>query len=216
MQTYPQSALKDKAETMIDVIKRRKEIESYLTSLQVTRAEEDKVIVVNDNNKPVVKTAPAQVTAPVQKLPAAIAPIVIKDTLKAVTNITTGGYVFRPESKHYVLMVLEKVDGVYVNEAKNALLRFTRDNYYGQPLEVNKDVVDADHSLLVIGAFADDAAALEYYDKIKRSAAREVSWLPANKYSFLIITADNLLVLKSNKDITTYRSLLNKQYAGKF
>jgi cation transport ATPase len=113
-------------------------------------------------------------------------------------------------------MVLEKVDGVYVNEAKNALTRFSRDNYSIANLQVNKDVVDADHSLLVIGSFVDDAAALEYYDKIKSSAAREVSWLPANKYSFLIITADNLQVLKNIKDVNTYRGLLKTKYPGKF
>jgi outer membrane protein assembly factor BamD (BamD/ComL family) len=216
MQTYPQSALKDKAETMIDVIKRRKEIESYLTNLQVTREEDEKVIVSDDNNKPVVKVKAATVAPPAQKLPVAVAPIVIKDSLKAVTNVASGSYVFRPESQHYVLMVLEKVDGVYVNEAKNALTRFSRDNYYSLPIQVNKDVLDADHSLLVIGSFVDDAAALEYYDKIKNSAVREVSWLPANKYSFLIITADNLQVLKNNKDVNTYRGLLKTQYPGKF
>ena len=57
---------------------------------------------------------------------------------------------------------------------------------------------------------------MEYYDKIKRSASREVSWLPATKYSFVIITSDNLQVLKTNKDITGYKALLNKQYPGKF
>lgn len=215
MQTYPQSALKDKAETMIDVIKRRKEIESYLTNLQVTREEDQKVIVADDN-KPVVKVKAATVAPPVQKLPVAVAPIIIKDTLKGVNNVASGSYVFRPESQHYVLMVLEKVDGVYVNEAKNALARFSRDNYYSMPIQVNKDVLDADHSLLVIGSFVDDAAALEYYDKIKTSAVREVSWLPANKYSFLIITTDNLQVLKNNKDVNTYRGLLKTQYPGKF
>lgn len=38
---YPKSPLAEKATIMIDVLKRRKEIESYLTNLQVTRNEED-------------------------------------------------------------------------------------------------------------------------------------------------------------------------------
>ncbi len=216
LQTYPQSALTGKAETMLDVIRRRKEIETYLTSLQVTRAEEEKLLVIDDN-KPVLKAAPTVVTAPAApKLPVTAPPVVIKDTLKTIPRVTMGGYVFKPEVPHTVLMVLEKVDGVYVNEAKNALSRFTKSNYYGVPVEVTKDVLDADHSLLVVGNFADDAAAIEYYDKIRRSASREVSWLPANKYSFLIISAENLPVLKTQKDVSAYRALLNTQYPGKF
>jgi tetratricopeptide (TPR) repeat protein len=216
IQTYPQSALKAKAETMIDVLKRRKEIETYLTNLQVTRAEENKLTVIDDNNKPIVKTQAIPVAPPsAPKLPVT-APIVIKDSLKAVTRVMTGSYTFKPDAPHYVMMVLEKVDGVYINEAKNALTRYSRDNYYGVPIEITKDVIDADHSILLISGFADDAAALEYYGKIKKNASREISWLPANKYSFLIITADNLEVLKTKKDVNSYRALLNTQYPGKF
>ena len=67
-----------------------------------------------------------------------------------------------------------------------------------------------------MSSFADGATALQYYSKIKKDAARELSWLPANKYSFLIITAENLQVLKENKDMTGYKTLLNTIYPGKF
>ena len=77
-------------------------------------------------------------------------------------------------------------------------------------------MIDAERSILVISTFADGAAALQYYDKIKKAAAREVSWLPTNKYSFFIITPENLEVLKTNKDLIAYKALLNKQYPGKF
>ena len=43
-----------------------------------------------------------------------------------------------------------------------------------------------------------------------------MSWLPANKYSFLIITDQNLQLLKANKDITVYKNLLNSQYPNRF
>ena len=77
-------------------------------------------------------------------------------------------------------------------------------------------MIDGEHSILVISSFTDGAIALQYYDKIKKDAPREVSWLPANKYSFFIISAENLQLLKINKDIAGYKTLLNKQYPGKF
>ena len=216
IQNNPNSPLKAKAETMIDVIKRRKEIETYLTNLQVTRAEDDIVLMADDKQPAVRQPAKiANVPAVIQK-PAVAAPV-IKDTVaKAAPLLTNGTFVIKPDSPHTVIMLLEKVDGVYINEAKNAFTRYNKENYYGQKIDVVKDVIDGERSVLIISSFTDGATALQYYDKIKKAAAREVSWLPANKYSFFIITAENLQVLKLNKDITGYKALLNKQYPGKF
>jgi len=217
IQKNPSSPLSTKAATMIDVLKRRKEIETYLTNLQVTRAEDDKVFIPND--KPAVKQAAAPVTkAPVAVIqkPTIAAPVIKDTVVKAPPPLASAGFVMHPDSVHSVVMILEKVDGVYVTEARNAFNRYNKENYYGQTIDITKDVLDGEHSLLVISSFADGATALQYYDKIKRDASREVSWLPANKYSFIIITTGNLQVLKTNKDITGYKTLLNKQYPGKF
>lgn len=216
IQNNPTSPLKDKAITMIDVLKRRKEIEEYLTKLQVTREADE--VLIKPEETPVVKK-PIEVKAPVAiaKKSDVIPQPIIKDTVKKPEPpLSNGAFVIKPELPHHVIMVLEKVDGVYINEAKNAFTRYNRENFYGQTYSIVKDVIDNERSLLVISSFADGAAALDYYDKIKRSAPREVSWLPANKYSFLIITNDNLLLLKTNKDFAGYKSLLNKQYPGKF
>lgn len=217
IQNDPNSPLAAKAATMIDVLKRRKEIEEYLTNLQVTREEENKVIVPSDSNyKPAAKAPVTQVTSPAApKIQNVTPPVVIKDTVK--TNVTVKGqFILKPDSPHVVLMILDKVDGMYVNEARNALNRFTNENYYGQGLIINKDILDADRSLLIAGSFANDNAAMDYYNKIKRGAPREFSWLPAAKYSFLIITNENLQVLKTNKDLASYKALLNTLYPGKF
>ncbi len=198
----PNSPLKEKAETMISVLKRRAEIEKYLTSLEVTRAEENQ-LKTPETPKPVTVTTPP-VTVP-------------KDTVvKAPPPLTSGPFVMSPNSPHHVLMILDKVDQVYVTEAKNAFDRYNRENYYGQPITINKESLDAERNLLVITSFTDAATALLYYDKIKRNAASEISWLPANKYSFLIITDANLQLLKTNKNLTGYKSLLNTQFPNRF
>ena len=215
IQNNPTSPLNAKAETMIDVLKRRKEIEAYLTSLQVTRAEDDNMLAVIDDNKPITK-APV-VTAPVVQKQIVTKPAVVAtDTAKGVSYLTKGAFIMNPNAPHTIIMILDKVDGVYVNEAKNAFTRYNKENYYGQAIDITKDALDADRNILIMSSFADGDAALQYYDKIKKDAPREVSWLPANKYSFLIITNENLQVLKANKDITAYKALLNTLYPGKF
>ncbi len=49
----PNAPMAKKAETLVGVLKRRKEIESYLTNLKVERMKEDTVIVFNEPPKPV-------------------------------------------------------------------------------------------------------------------------------------------------------------------
>ena len=128
----------------------------------------------------------------------------------------SGAFRWNPDTVQYVVMILDRVDGVYVNEAKNAFTRYNRENYYSKPIAINKDMLDKERTLLVFASFADAVEALAYYDKIKKAAATEVSWLQANKYSFLVISEGNLQVLKAGKDIIAYKTLLNNQYPGKF
>ncbi len=211
---YPTSPLKDKAATMIDVLKRRAEIETYLTSLEVTRAEEDKIFL-SENNTVVVEKAPAakpevKVMAPVNK------PVIKTDSIKVNPAMVSGEFKWQQDKAHFVIMILDKVDAVYVNEAKNAFTRYNKGNYGAKPITINKDVLDPTKALLVFESFASPEEAITYYDKIKKAAPVEVSWLQANKYSFLVISPDNLQLLKTNKDMGSYKTLLNNLYPGKF
>ena len=217
---YPKSPLKQKAERMIDVLGRRKEIEDYLTNLEVTRANEDEVVVV-DNRVPMVRNDSNLIISPK-----------LFDSSKAVTKVTdsfaakadssvktalvSGPYTFNAAAPHNVIMWLDKVDVTYVNESKNAFVRYVSDNFRSSGLTVNKDVIDKDYSLLVFTSFSNADEALLFFTKIKKAAPEEISWLPANKYAFYIIDNDNLERLKNTKDLAGYKNLLNKQYPGIF
>ena len=93
---------------------------------------------------------------------------------------------------------------------------YLSEKFRGQPIVVTKDAIDKDFSILVFTSFANADAALEFLNKVKKAAPEEVSWLPAAKYSFIIISDDNLHLLQTNKKLQDYKDLLNKQYPGKF
>jgi hypothetical protein len=120
------------------------------------------------------------------------------------------------ESPHNVIMVMNKVDVTYVNESKNAFSRYLSQNFRDNSITLNRDVIDKDRALLVFTSFRDAAAAYDFLMKVKKAAPDEVSWLPANKYSFYLINDENLQLLKTNKDLAAYIGLLNKVYPGKF
>ena len=213
---YPTSPLKDKAATMIDVLKRRKQIEGYLTNLNIKRVDEDKMIVINDQpveKKPVTQNPiiPQPKTVMPEDKKEVVQPQVIKPQ-----PVTNGTFTFVAEEPQNVVMILDKVDPVYISEARNAFNRYNREKFSGQTIDIVKDAFDKDRNFLIFSKFPDANAAIVYADRLKKNAPSEVSWLPANKYSFVIISDANLQVLKANKDIAGYIKLLNTKYPGKY
>jgi thermostable 8-oxoguanine DNA glycosylase len=130
--------------------------------------------------------------------------------------IISGPYSFKVDATQNVVMLLDKVDVTYVNESKNAFARYTSDNYRAANITVSKEVLDKDLSLVVFTSFTNAEEALAFLKKVKKAAPDEVSWLPANKYSFILIDDDNLERLRNTKDVTGYKNLLKKLYPDQF
>jgi len=218
---YPTSPLKPKAVRMIDVLGRRAEIEKYLTELKITRMTEDSVIQTNDRVV-MIRNDSALIISPnlydsfrvVRKAADSLALVQTDSLKKAAARLVSGPYTFNAAAAHNVIMLLDKVDGTYINESKNAFTRYVGDYFRDVQITVTKDAIDKDYALVVFSSFASADEALQFLYKIKKAAPDEVSWLPANKYSFLLIDNDNLLRLKQTKDIPGYKNLLNNQYPG--
>jgi TolA-binding protein len=174
--------------------------------------------VAKTDNKPVTPAAKPAVTPakpPVTQLPP---PPVVKDSVKAKVEapkplVLTNN----AEQPHYVTIVLDKVDPVYVNEARNAFTRYNREQNSTKGFTVNNQTVSDDIKLVLIGPFPNANDAIAYIDKTRKLAATEiVPWLPAAKYSFAIITDSNLQVLMNNKDVNAFKKFLQQNYPGKF
>jgi hypothetical protein len=244
---------------MVDVLKRRKEIETYLTDLKIEKPEEisGRPIELNDVNT--VKKSPApkaeitQQVAPVLKIKpntleptekpviVAVAPpkvdtvrkqptivqappkvdttrkqptIVLVDApmqkLEPIKQAPSNQYAFNANDPHFVAIVLDKVDGIFAGEAKNAFNRFNREQYSNQNLAIGNETIQANLQLILVGPFANAGDAVGYINKTKpQAASRIVPWLAKEKYSFLILSGANLTVLKSKKDIQEYRTFLH-------
>lgn len=211
---YPQSPLQEKAVLMIDVLKRREAIETYLTNLEITRYESDHVIVPTDE-KAVVPQAPAP--GEIKPVAPAVPPVTIQgDPMAALPNTTDGVFTLDATQQHHVIMIMNKVDGTYQGEARNAFNRYNRQFFYNANLNIVREQLDGENALLITSVFEDANAALSYYDKVKKAAPSEVSWLPAGKYYFLVISEQNLNLLRDNKNLQAYRDLLNRFYENRF
>jgi hypothetical protein len=161
--------------------------------------------------RPSVKVDSAVVKKPSTTIP-------IKSDSVAKKNVAPlVPFAFNAETPHYVMIILNKVDVVFGNEAKNAFTRYNTEKFYNKTFELNTITLDAENKLLLIRPFANAQAATEYVQQTKPKAAGEIiPWLKADKYSFSIISEQNLEILKSNPDLVAYKLFLDQNLPGKF
>ncbi|HEX4373154.1 MAG TPA: hypothetical protein VHZ50_07630, partial [Puia sp.] len=141
------------------------------------------------------------------------------DSERLVKNLQSqqSVFAFAPDKPHNVALLITKVDPVYVTETRNAFNRYNKENYYNKTMTINNISLDDSMKLVVISGFDNATDALSYLEQARKVAPREIiSWLPAAKYSFIIISDENLERLKANKDLTEYRKFLSAFFPGKF
>lgn len=210
-----------KAENMIQVLSRRQQIESELASLQVERPVEDTFyvepmpIVPKAERKEVLVSAPKDtlVNRPVVKKPAVDSTI----TKPVVVQANNSTFAFRADAPHAAVVILSKVDVVFGNETRNAFNRYNREKYYSQPLQGNLVALNDDTKLLIINNFTNAQGAIDYVQAAKAVAASQiVPWLKSEKYSFSIISEDNLKIVTETKDFAAYQKFLDQNLPVKF
>lgn len=145
----------------------------------------------------------------------------VKDSVVKAREITvTPGkpaFFYDPNAPHLVGLVLTKVDPVYITEARNAFNRYNKEKYYNKPLQIGNQALTDTLRIMTIAGFENADAAIAYLEKARQSAPADlIPWLPAAKYSFVILTEANLGVLQNTKDIDTYKAFLKQMFPGKF
>jgi hypothetical protein len=248
---YPKEPLADKSKRLLDVLGRRKEIETYLTNLQITRPAEDSsktviiepekvpAVVVKDSSvavavpeKPVkdstlVKEVPEKeirssvvknpedaMRKPVSPISTSRAPSMDTSRIVKKTVVAPSSYTKKPEQPHLVALVMNKVDPVYVSEARNAFNLYNKETYGSSSpiVSTNLSLTD-DIKIVLFEHFENAAAAFQYADNARKLAAKNIiPWLKADKYSILIISEENLELLKNRKDYEVYRKFLAEAY----
>ncbi len=224
------SPLAIKATNLLNVLGRRNEIEEELRNLVINMPDTSNQQFVPQpiTTPPVIKdTATAKpiqqpqkdtaIKKPDQQPPVITKPGVDTTTKQPAKPNVTKDYSFNAEQPQYVMIILNKVDPIFVNEAKNAFARYNRDTYFNKQMKAELIDIDAENKMLLISPFKNIQEALTYVDQARpRTASEIVPWLKGGKYSYSIISENNLEVLKNSKDIEKYKQFLEKNVPGKF
>lgn len=214
---FPGTPLAARAANMLDVLGRRAQIEEELRNMVVTRATDSTAgkTVIPTVTRPVRDTV-GKTTNPIVTNTNPTRPVIDTVGTKPVIKNNTA-FTHSAAEPHYVMLILNKVDPVFSNEAKNAFSRYNRETYYNKTYSIDLFDLDGENRLLLIAPFTNAQDALAYIDKAKPKTASEIlPWLKGGKYSFSILTNANFDLLKSNRDIEMYKTFLNQYYPGRF
>lgn len=134
-----------------------------------------------------------------------------------VVQTDPNAFNYKPEVPHYVVVVLNKIDPVFIREAQNAFNLHNQQNYRSKTMTTELVPLDTDNRLLLISPFKNAQEALEYVTVNKpKTATQIIPWLKGGKYSFMIISQTNLELLKTNKELGKYQQFLQNQLPGQF
>jgi tetratricopeptide (TPR) repeat protein len=207
-----------KAQNLLDVLSRRQKIEDDLNRYQMQQPSEPVAVAANMNPMSVQQVV--KDTVSVKKQVANNPPV--QKRMDTVAKVVTPppaltAYTFNANTVHYAVVILNKVDPVFVNEAKNAFNRFSKEKFYNLPLDAQVANLNADTRLVLIGNFPNAQAAVDYAKAAKKIASSEiVPWLTADKYAFSVISPANLELLKGNPDLNAYSRFINQNLPGIF
>jgi hypothetical protein len=139
------------------------------------------------------------------------------DSVAKKSANTAIPFAFNLNGPHYVMIILNKVDAIFGNEARNAINRYNKEKFYNKTFDLSLLNIDQENKLLLIKPFDNAQAAMDYIQQTKPKAATQIiPWLKPDKYSFSIISEQNLGILQSNPDIAAYKRFLEQNLPGKF
>ncbi len=209
----------EKASRLVDVLSRRQQIEDELRNLNIERPKEE-IVTKSDTLTAIKKIEVPKIVAPKQQViqPAANNQKIIKPTSDSVlAKPAPSLYTFKDADKYYVMVFLNKLDLVWANEVKNAFNMYNRGKIYNKQFELSIVEINSEYKALLIGNFDNAQAASDYLKTIKPiSSSQIVPWLKEEKFSFSLISPDNLEILKSQKDINAYKVFIDKNLPGIF
>jgi tetratricopeptide (TPR) repeat protein len=215
--TSKNEAFKEKAKTMIDVLKRRKEIEAYLTNLEIEKKEEiaeKRVDLVESEIASVKKdTSKAEILKRESKTEFKTIDKVLD---KPVTIVEKKGFNFKPEDEQFVAVILTKVDYMFVNEAKNAFNRFNKQKHYNLQIGISNFALNDSTTIILQGPFENAAAAFNYIEITKPQSGKIIPWITGDKYHYTLLSNSNIELIKTIKEAETYKAFMKAIFPDKF
>jgi hypothetical protein len=198
--------IRDKAKNIIAELKNRKETESYLSDLILTK---EILEPVNDNNTPAATAATALTTAPLETAAATLQKTINKPSANPL--IPSIAFANDSTEPHYIALATQKVTATFVKEMQTAFTYLNNDEFIKQKLNVTYIQFNENSYIVWIGPFENSQVAKTYMNKVKPRLSTEIiSFVPSKQYEIYLLSKSNILLIKDEADLKQYQQYMFK------
>ncbi len=195
---------KEKARTMIDILKKRKQIEEYLSNLDSNGHYDSALARMNILMKDSIAKAKLMQEKERQQV------------LKIDSSLIGKPFVNNPNEPHFAVLLLDNVDDVFINETVTSYTKYNKEKLGNASLSVSSLKLNQQYNLILVGTLSNAPNGLSYIDDVKPQTNKILPWLPSFKYTYSLIGISNLEILKANNNMDKYINFLKHTFPGKF
>lgn len=227
--------VRDRAKNIIEELKNRKQTETYLSELNLSKEILDTSALVNSaamaiDSSSMVKTA-TQITSVVKtsaektsgenssndlSMKLAMNKFNKKDTASSKVIATAPAIptlLFTNDSseQHYIAFATQKVSAAFVKEMQTAFTYLNNDEFVKEKLNVTYVQFNESSYIVWIGSFENSQLAKIYMNKIKpRLSSEIISFVPSKQYEIYLLSKSNILLIKDEADLKQYQQFMFK------
>jgi hypothetical protein len=197
--------IRDRAKNILEELKNRKQTESYLTNLSLSKIMLDTTALVNTAAIPIEKTS---IVKEVPKLSSAEKTAAEKTTAPIIAPLL---FTNDSSEQYYIAFATQKVSAAFVKEMQTAFNYLNNDEFIKQKLNVTY-IQFNEHSYIVwIGPFVNNLDAKTYMNKVKpRLSSEIISFVPSKQYEIYLLSKSNILLIKDEADLKQYQQYMFK------
>lgn len=118
------------------------------------------------------------------------------------------------EKTQFQYMVIVQTGKGDINKFRQALSDFNTANYGSAGLSINSVVLDPTRQAVMVKNFADQTAAMGYYNNLK-GHPEIFAWLNAGTFQAMVISTENFSVFLKNKDVDGYKKFFEENILNK-
>ncbi len=189
--------LKEKATLMISILKNRTQIEEHLSKLDSNGRFDSSQLISNAVTKDTLVNN-------------FIEPFTIDKSLIGKE------FKHNPKEPHYAVLLLDKVDDVFIRETKISFEKYHAEKPITQNFNTKPIKLSEQYTLILLGPLTNAEMGLYYIEATQPLTIKILPWLPIFKYTYSLIGVSNLEILKANVNMEKYTGFLKATFPGKF
>ena len=199
--------IRDRAKNIIEELKNRKQTESYLTNLNLSKEILDTIALVNT----AAISKPNKKDNPIKNDNSNVKDTTTTKQIATIPIIAALPFTNDSSEQYYIAFATQKVSAAFVKEMQTAFTYLNNDEFIKQKLNVTYIQFNENSYIVWIGPFVNNLDAKTYMNKVKPRLSTEIiSFVPSKQYEIYLLSKSNILLIKDEADLKQYQQYMFK------